>query len=198
MIMNNHNFGSDNKLGDLNTLGDLNKLGNNNTLGDLNTLGNGNKLGNDNKLGDFNKLGYGNTLGDCNVLGTCTKLGNFNTLGDNNTLGDGNKLGNDNTLGKCNILGSHFKFGFRLKMEGVEVINLMTMANIDGSGRQIQIIVHTKGLLIRAGCFVGTLDAFCAKAESENKTRYSKVVRAAAEAFYADVIASGETGGWDE
>ncbi|MDK4689769.1 hypothetical protein, partial [Kingella negevensis] len=109
-----------------------------------------------------------------------------------------NKLGNDNTLGNCNILGSSFKFGKRLKIEGVEVINFMTMANVDGSGRQIQIIVHTKGLLIRAGCFVGTLDEFCAKAESEYKTRYSKVVRAVAEAFYADVIASGETGGWDE
>ncbi|MDK4529822.1 hypothetical protein [Kingella kingae] len=116
---------------------------------------------------------------------------NNHNFGDNNTLGDYNKLGN------CNKLGSSFKFGKRLKMEGVEVIDFMTMANVDGSGR-IQIIVHTKGLLIRAGCFVGTLDEFCAKAESEYKTRYSKVVRAVAEAFYADVIASGETGGWDE
>lgn len=180
MTTNNHNFG-DNR-----TLGGWQIIGDDNTFGNLNTLG------------DFNTLGYCNTFGHLNKLGNCNKLGNFNTLGDNNMLGDYNKLGNDNTLGKCNILGSHFKFGFRLKMEGVEVINLMTMANVDGSGRQIQIIVHTKGLLIRAGCFVGTLDEFCAQAESENKTRYSKVVRAAAEAFYADVIASGETGGWNE
>ncbi|EIC13636.1 hypothetical protein QG083_10760 [Kingella kingae] len=123
---------------------------------------------------------------------------NNHNFGDNNTLGGWQIIGADNTFGDCNILGSSFKFGKRLKMEGVEVINFMTMPNVDGSGRQIQIIVHTKGLLIRAGCFVGTLDEFCAKAESEYKTRYSKVVRAVAEAFYADVIASGETGGWDE
>ena len=69
---------------------------------------------------------------------------------------------------------------------------------MDGSGRKIQVIVHTDGILIRAGCFKGSLDEFCDKAMAENKTRYARVVRAAAEALQDDVRAKGITGGWDE
>ena len=71
------------------------------------------------------------------------------------------------------------------------------MSNVDGSGRKINIIVHTEGIKIEAGCFGGTLDEFCEKAASEGKTRYARVVRAAAEALQADVIDKGITGGWD-
>ena len=74
----------------------------------------------------------------------------------------------------------------------------MCMSNVDGSGRKINIIVHTGGIKIEAGCFGGTLDRFCEKAAAEGKTRYARVVRAAAEALQADVIEKGITGGWDE
>ena len=59
-------------------------------------------------------------------------------------------------------------------------------------------IVHTDGIKIEAGCFGGSLDEFCEKAGREGKTRYVRVVRAAAEALQADVIDKGITGGWDE
>ena len=72
------------------------------------------------------------------------------------------------------------------------------MSNVDGSGRQMQVICHTGGILIRNGCFKGTLDEFCQKALSEGKTRYAKVVRAAAEALSEDIKEKGITGGWDE
>ena len=72
------------------------------------------------------------------------------------------------------------------------------MPNVDGTGRQITIIVHTEGIKVRAGCFAGTLDEFCHKAMSENKTRYARVIRAAAEALQQDVIENKITGGWDE
>ena len=155
-------------------LGNGNKLGNWNTLGNCNTLGNGNKLGDDNTLGD------GNTLGNCNTLGNWNKLGDDNTLGNGNTLGDG------------------FKFGKRLKIEGVRVLALMNMSNVDGSGRKILIVIHTHGIIVRAGCFVGSLDEFCEKSLSEGKRRYARVVKAAAEALAEDVRDSGITGGWDE
>ena len=124
--------------------------------------------------------------------------GNDNKLGDWNTLGDCNTLGDDNTLGDWNTLGSGLRFGRRLQMSGCKVLALMCMSNVDGSGRQINVIVHTEGIKIEAGCFGGSLDEFCAKAESEGKTRYSRVVRAAAEALQADVIDKGITGGWSE
>ena len=173
-------LGNHNKLGDGNKLGYYNKLGDYNTLGDDNTLGDGNMLGSYNKLGDDNTLGDYNKLGDGNTLGNCNKLGDYNTLGDDNTLGD--KL----------------RFGKRLKLSGCKVLALMCMSNVDGSRRNINVIVHTEGIKIEAGCFGGTLDEFCEQAASEGKTRYARVVRAAAEALQADVTDKGVTGGWED
>ena len=119
----------------------------------------------------------------------------FENIHDN-TLGNRNTLGDDNTLGNWNILGDSLKYGKRLTCEGVKVIALMTMANVDGSGRKIHIYIHTEGIKIVAGCFSGTLNEFCDKAFSENKTRYAKVVKAAAEALAEDVKEKGETNGW--
>ena len=137
-------------------------------------------------------------LGDCNTLGDGNTLGNWNKLGNRNKLGNGNTLGDDNTLGNWNKLGDGFKFGKRLKIEGVRVLALMNMSNVDGSGRKILIVIHTHGIIVRAGCFVGSLDEFCEKALSEGKMRYARVVKAAAEALAEDVRESGITGGWDE
>ena len=119
-------------------------------------------------------------------------MGDYTQFGDDATLGDGN------TLGAHSELGSGFRFGHRLQMSGCKVLALMCMSNVDGSGRQINVIVHTEGIKVEAGCFVGTLDEFCEKAISEGKTRYARVVRAAAEALQDDVIEKGITGGWDE
>jgi hypothetical protein len=73
---------------------------------------------------------------------------------------------------------------------------MLTMANVDGSGRQLKVVVHMEGVYVEAGSFSGTLEAFCEKAEKENKTRYSKVVKATAEALLADCNDRNITGGW--
>ncbi len=143
-------------------------------------------------FGNYNRLGDDNTLGNLNTLGDGNKLGNYNKLGDRNTLGEGNTLGDDNTL------GDELRFGKRLKLSGCKVLALLCMSNVDGSGRKINVIVHTEGIKIEAGCFGGTLYEFCEQAASEGKTRYARVVRAAAEALQADVTDKGITGGWEE
>ena len=101
-------------------------------------------------------------------------------------------------FGNGNTLGKGLRFGKRLKISGCKALAIMCMSNVDGSGRNINIIVHTAGIKIEAGCFGGTLDRFCEKAAAEGKTRYARVVRAAAEALQADVTDKGITGGWDE
>ena len=131
-------------------------------------------------------------------FGDDNTLGNHNKFGDENTLGNYNKLGDGNTLGNWNTLGDGLRFGKRLKISGCKALAIMCMSNVDGTGRKINIIVHTEGIKIEAGCFGGTLDEFCEKAASEGKTRYARVVRAAAEALQADVTDKGITGGWDE
>jgi len=59
----------------------------------------------------------------------------------------------------------------------------MTAANIEGS-LQVTVVLGSRGTIkVEAEDFVGTIDEFCAKAESEGKLIYARVVRAIAEAI---------------
>ena len=135
---------------------------------------------------DFTDFGDYAEIGDCASIGKWAKIGNYA------------EIGKSVEIGEWVIIGDCVKIGDKFRCEGLEVIDFFTMSNIDGTGRRIHIYVHTKGITIRAGCFLGTLDEFCNKAEDEEKYLYSTTVRAAAEAFTAEVHRQGKTGGWDK
>ena len=113
---------------------------------------------------DYSELGYGCTLGyDCTLGNGCT-LGNCCTLGNDCKLGYGCKLG-ENT-----------------SWLNTTVKSWLTLANVDGTGRQIKIVRGTDNQIkIEAGCFLGTLEEFIAKAKGENKLRYVSIIGAIAE-----------------
>ena len=133
-----------------------------------------------------------------------TEIGDYAEIGDYSRIGKWAKIGNHAEIGKSveigewAIIGDCVKIGDKFRCEGLEVIDFFTMSNIDGTGRRIHIYVHTKGITVRAGCFIGPLDKFCEKAEDEGKYLYSRTVRAAAEAFAAEIQQQGKTGGWDK
>ena len=135
---------------------------------------------------DFTEIGDYAEIGDCSRIGKWAKIGNYA------------EIGKSVEIGEWVIIGDCVKIGDKFHCEGLEVIDFFTMSNIDGTGRRIHIYVHTTGITIRAGCFLGTLDEFCNKAEDEEKYLYSTTVRAAAEAFAAEVHRQGKTGGWDK
>jgi hypothetical protein len=60
----------------------------------------------------------------------------------------------------------------------VAVESFLQLDNVDGSGRKILIIKHSDGVLIRAGCFLGTAEEFLERAEQEGKSRYVAVIKA--------------------
>ena len=135
---------------------------------------------------DFTEIGDYAEIGDCSRIGKWAKIGNYA------------EIGKSVEIGEWVIIGDCVKIGDKFRCEGLEVIDFFTMSNIDGTGRRIHIYVHTAGITIRAGCFLGTLDEFCNKAEDDEKYLYSTTVRAAAEAFAAEVQRQGQTGGWDK
>ena len=93
------------------------------------------------------------------------------------------KLGNECRLGNGCALGTGCTLGNEYTIDSITNARLFCMSNLDGSGRQI-IIIHGDGqTIIRAGCFRGSVDEFCAKADGEGKAVYVAVVRAAAAAF---------------
>lgn len=110
----------------------------------------------------FSRLGNDCTLGNWCDIGTGCRLG------DGCRLGTGCNLGNDCTL------------------EGVVARHWLTLANVDGTGRQILVVSDGATTKIRAGCFVGTPDEFVAKAKIEGKTRYASVIPAVVAAMLAE------------
>ena len=135
---------------------------------------------------DFTEIDDYEEIDDCTRLGKWTKIGNYVDIGNNVEIDE------------CVIIGYGVAIGDKFRCEGLEVIDLFTMSNVDGTGRSINIYVHTEGIAIRAGCFIGTLDKFCEQAEDEGKYLYAVTVRAAAEAFAAEIQRQGKTGGWDK
>ena len=135
---------------------------------------------------DFTEIGDYTEIGDCTRIGKWAKIGNHV------------EIGKSVEIGEWAIIGDHVKIGDKFRCEGLEVIDFFTMSNVAGTGRKIYIYVHTKGITVRAGCFKDTLDEFCMKAEDEGKDLYAITVRAAAEAFAAEIQRQGKTGGWDK
>ena len=160
-------------------------------------IGDGAKIGADAYIGEYVTVGDSVDIGDhveignFAIIGDCVKVGDYAKIGDEAEIGDYAEIGDGAYLGDCVTVGDKFR------CEGLKVIDFFTMSNVDGTGRRVHIYVHTKGITIRAGCFLGTLDEFCNKAEDEGKTLYARTVRAAAEAFADELRQQGKTGGWD-
>ena len=87
------------------------------------------------------------------------------------------KLGNSCKIGHGCDLGANTQW------MGVTVESWLTLANVDGTGRQIKVVKHAKGVRVEAGCFQGTLEDFCIQAASEGKDRYVRVISAVAAAM---------------
>ena len=150
------------------------------------------EIGNGAEIADYTRIGNYAEIGDFAKIGDCAEIGDFAKIGDYAEIGDCAEIGDGTEI------GDYAEIGDKFRCEGLEVIDLFTMSNVDGTGRRIHIYVHTKGITVRAGCFKSTLDEFCNKAEDEGKYLYAVTVRAAAEAFAAEIHRQGKTGGWDK
>ncbi len=156
------------------------------------------------KIGEYVRFGKYVEIGDSAEIGKYVAIGDSAEIGDGVRIDNSAKIGDNARIGKCVEIGDYAKigdgarFGAKFRCEGLEVIDFFTMSNVGGTGRRIYIYVHTKGITVRAGCFKGSLDEFCEKAEDEGKYLYSRTVRAAAEAFAAEIQRQGKTGGWDK
>ena len=156
------------------------------------------------KIGEYVRIGKYAEIGDNARIGKYVAIGDSAEIGDGVRIDSSAKIGDNARIGKCVTIGDYAKigdgarFGDKFRCEGLEVIDFFTMSNVDGTGRRIYIYVHTKGITVRAGCFKGTLEEFCIKAEDEGKYLYAITVRAAAEAFAAAIQRQGKTGGWDK
>ena len=86
-------------------------------------------------------------------------------------------------LGAYCTLGDSCTLGADARWMGVTVQSWLTLASVDGTGRQVKVVKHAEGVRVEAGCFQGTLEEFCTKAASEGKDRYVRVVAAVAAAM---------------
>ena len=161
-------------------------------------IGNGAEIADYTRIGNYAEIGDFAKIGDCAEIGDFAKIGDYAEIGDCAEIGDYAEIGDFAEIGDGAQIGDMVEIGDKFRCEGLEVIDFFTLSNVDGTGRRIYVYVHTEGITIRAGCFIGTLDEFCNKAEEEGKHLYAVTVRAAAEAFAAEIHRQGKTGGWDK
>ena len=185
-------------IGDDVELGNDARIGYRATIGDHVEIGNDAKIDDNVKIGDFLRIGHSAKIGYSVEIGDGAKIGDNVRIADYAKIGKYVDIGDNAEIGDGAEIGDFLRIGDKFRCEGLEVIDFFTMANVDGTGRRIYIYVHTAGITIRAGCFIGTLDDFCNKAEDEGKYLYAVTVRAAAEAFAAEIHRQGKTGGWDK
>jgi NDP-sugar pyrophosphorylase family protein len=107
-----------------------------------------------------------------------TAIPAFSKFGRGSKFGHRSKFGNDCTLGEYCLIGKGCTIGKGCRIEGLIVKHFLTLANIDGSGRQVLIVSNGKTTLIRAGCFIGTVDKFVERAKSEGKMKYALIIPA--------------------
>lgn len=168
------------------------------TYDDYATISDGAEIGEYVRIGKYAEIGEYVRIGKYVAIGDGAEIGDGTRIGNSVKIGDGVRIGDCVEIGRRAKIGDGARFGDKFRCEGLEVIDFFTMSNVDGTGRRIYIYVHTKGIIIRAGCFKDTLDEFCMKAEDEGKYLYAVTVRAAAEAFAAEIKRQGKTGGWDK
>ena len=173
-------------------------------------IGDGARFGKYVAIGKYAEIGEYVRIGKYVAIGEYVRIGKYVAIGESAEIGDGTRIdssarigdnarfGRNVEIGDYAKIGDGARFGDKFRCEGLEVIDFFTMSNVDGTGRRMHIYVHTKSITIRAGCFKGSLDEFCEKAEDEGKYLYSRTVRAAAEAFAAEIQQQGKTGGWDK
>ena len=126
---------------------------------------------------ETNELG-GWIVPDGTTLPPGTGVPSYSTIGNGCTIGDGCTIGNYCTIGDGCTIGNGCTW------LGVQVSKWLTLANVDGSGRQLKVVVAVDGSVkVEAGCFVGTADEFCDRAKDEGKGTYVAVVRAVVQAL---------------
>ena len=167
-------------------------------IGDHARIGNHVRIADNVRIGDFLRIGHSAKIGYNVEIGDSAKIGDGARIADYAKIGDNVEIGNNVEIGDGAEMGDGVTIGAKFSCEGLEVIDFFTLSNIDGSGRRVHIYVHTEGIAVIAGCFKGTLDDFCWQAAQEEKYLYVVTVRAAAEAFAAEIKRQGKTGGWDK
>ena len=126
----------------------------------------------------------GTTLPPGTVVPSYSYIGNDGTIGHGCTIGNGCRIGYGCSIGNDGTIGNRCIIGYGCTWLGVQVYKWLTLANVDGSGRQLKVVVAVDGSVkVEAGCFVGTADEFCKKAAAEGKGTYVAVVRAVVQAL---------------
>ena len=132
-------------------------------------------------FGSYCKFGNDCEFGSCCEFGSRCEFDGYCKFDDCCEFGDSCKFGLNCEFGASNKIGKGSTYA------GREILQFINMMNVDGSGRYITIMRHPLMLdgeiTVTAGCFFGSLDKFCEKANSEGKPFYAKAITAVADAM---------------
>lgn len=138
------------------------------TVGSKCTIGNGCKIGRRSivkqrcKIGDDCKVEHG-----CHIEYRC-------------------KFGARCDIGTMCVIGPRVKFGHGCTWLGDEVIDWISMANIDETGRVVKVIRHKAGVVVEAGDFIGSADDYLSKQIEKGDKKCARIIKAVCDVMQAD------------
>jgi len=136
------------------------------------------KFGAEAQFGAWSKFGKLSQFGALSKFGAWSLFGDKSKFGADSQFGTGVEFGDRSLFGARPRFGAGAKFGKNCIIEGVIAQRVMTLTNVDGSGRQILLVWHDDGVLVRAGCFLGTVSEFRKRATADGKYIYAAVIPA--------------------
>lgn len=137
------------------------------------------------------------TIGTKCIFGVGCKFGDFAVFGSLCQFKTSCKFGSGSMFEDAEFSG-RTEFGSNTRLTNSTMCNVkidyfLTLANVDGSQRNIVMIRSGNTVYVSAGCFFGTVDEFCKKATVEHKQMYVYVIKGVAQsilAAFADIIPS--------
>lgn len=191
-------FAIDRVVGNYNKVGDYCYVEQDVTFGFRNTFGKSLTVDDKGKFGDANTFSIRSMFGNKTVFGDGNSFGNNTIFGNHITFGNYTSIGDDTIIGTYPVIGDGFKFGKRLTIDGMKVLKIISMSNVDGAGHKVVLVFHTKGVWVYYCGFEGPLRKFRFNCTQNGSMTMACVVQAVVEAVRTRIDMERTTGGWDE
>jgi acetyltransferase-like isoleucine patch superfamily enzyme len=166
-------FGSHCQFGSSTNIGPGSYIGEGTTFEGPAYIGSGSTTGDDvvfgacSRIGNYVNMGKHCEFGAGAVIGEGSQVGAYSTIGQQSRIGDFTVFGDEVTFGVGCLFANSVVFGEDSVFEGqyraMPGFPYLQLAGAGSMNRTTIFFNTTDGILVRSGCFFGTLDAFVEK-----------------------------------
>lgn len=153
----------------------------------------GTKIPDGTEIPPFSTIGSKCEIGDQCKIGRRSIVKQRCRIGNDCTIEHGchieyrSKLGERCDIGTMCVIGPRVKLGAGCTWHGEEVIDWVSMSNIDRTGRTVKIIMLKSGVLVESGVFIGSMDDYLSKQMLEGNEKGATIIKAVCDAMLTNI-----------